>query len=653
MIPVANNTVEVQSSLTGESGEFSIDEDALAHIMSVLSNLYSDPEGAVTREYLTNAYDAQVEAGMVPGTDSWKPITVTTPSHWNKTYSIRDYGVGMSVDDVKNIFSKYGKSTKRGSNDVVGMLGLGSKSALTYTNTFTITGYKNGIRTKAIISKNEVDIPEFHIVDTRATDEPNGVEISIPVKDRNSFAVKTAEFLKFWEPGLVLVDGAAPRHHGLQQAKPGVFLNAAGWGSTSHLVMGNVPYQIDNDFVPLELREANVGFVAYVPIGTVSFAPSREKLYYNDETKKVIANITSDMLKHVISAKQAEVAAAKTHYEAWKIYNEVPHNLTRLMKALHYKGEPLNRTYFDYSGWSLEWDYNGRGVASERRSFYLQNLTRTSLVVTGLDKAPTTVFKKKVRHYCNDKGLNEFVILTNIDTDPVWLEHLPRVSADDIRAIKLPRDGAASGPRTIPGYDVLKWNSANDDIVTEEQDKVKGKTVLYISPADMRETRSKSGVTPYHFAKTCLPKGAVLVVLGTNRFARFKREHPNARHARGYFTDYLAAEIKSISDAEYMVDTLTYASRRFLAVAPVDEIRDPDLRRLAKTVQNTNSGKRAAVSRIVDTLRLANIRVNIPERNVNATSVTKMYPMLDACAANMSHGMLYVNAAYNHFKKGK
>lgn len=40
------------------------DENSIAHLMSVLTDLYSDPEMAVIREYSTNALDAHRAAGI-------------------------------------------------------------------------------------------------------------------------------------------------------------------------------------------------------------------------------------------------------------------------------------------------------------------------------------------------------------------------------------------------------------------------------------------------------------------------------------------------------------------------------------------------------------------------------------------------------------
>ena len=123
---------DVESNITfGEAIEMGISQDGIQHLMSTLTNLYNDPQLAVIREYYTNGLDSHVEAGQT------KPVDVYLPTRDNPMYVVRDYGIGMSVDDIKTIYSKYGASTKRGTNTQVGAYGLGCKSALTDAEQFT------------------------------------------------------------------------------------------------------------------------------------------------------------------------------------------------------------------------------------------------------------------------------------------------------------------------------------------------------------------------------------------------------------------------------------------------------------------------------------------------------------------------------------
>jgi sensor histidine kinase regulating citrate/malate metabolism len=107
----------------GESQEsigMSLDLDSAQILMQMLSkNLYSDDIGSTVRECASNALDSHRRAG----TD--KPIIVSLGknSQDNYEFSVEDFGTGLDADDVKNIISKYGKSTKRNSANELGMMG--------------------------------------------------------------------------------------------------------------------------------------------------------------------------------------------------------------------------------------------------------------------------------------------------------------------------------------------------------------------------------------------------------------------------------------------------------------------------------------------------------------------------------------------------
>ena len=106
MIP-NKEQITVVDTTDGEKIQMELDAHSLAHIMSVLTDLYSDTEMACIREYSTNAFDAQVEAGVT------RPIEVFTPTALRPLLVIRDFGIGMNVEDIRKTYSKYGASSKR------------------------------------------------------------------------------------------------------------------------------------------------------------------------------------------------------------------------------------------------------------------------------------------------------------------------------------------------------------------------------------------------------------------------------------------------------------------------------------------------------------------------------------------------------------
>lgn len=684
MIPLKEKTVEVESNITGTTGQFSVDESALGHIMDVLTNLYSDPERAVAREYITNAFDAQVEAGMVPGTDSWIPIQVSTPSHFSKAYKIRDFGVGMDGDDLVNTYSKYGKSTKTKSNDVVGMLGLGSKCALTYTNSFSIIGFKNGVKTTAIISKNDENIPVFHIVGTEKTSEPNGVEISVPVKDRNAFANKTREFLRWWQSGIIVVDGHEPEHHNLSlvhepeitfrtveyvngearyadaKAKAQVYLVEGGtnWShAQSRVVMGNVAYDVGIDHVSDVLRGNGMGFVAYVPMGAVNFPPNRETLNYNKVTKSTLDQIGEGLFEHVQQTKFDEVTNAADYKEAYAKWLAVPNAFKRGTKweALTYKGDKF-LTRLEHRHMQLDWDWQGYGQISDRQQVHLPTAIPNAIVVTGVPQGqkPSSYFKKKVRHWIREinKSDHTEALLVDKDIDTIWLRHAPRIDADTIKAIKLPKNTTNGVPRVEAGYDFYVKDAKGYNGVKTDTSLIvvpkKGGEICYISPADMRETRYKSGTRVEALMKY-LPDNITVVVLGTNRFEKFLRTHPNARKLKDVWKEVIEDHVKNTSDVDYLVKNLDYSEREFLSHVDHKALDDPDLTELAKVVQGvTKTDDRWETANNMCALgRRAEISVSLPERKVKGVNVAKRYPLIEFMGRRqMKHMLIYINAVY-------
>ena len=97
-----------------------IDSSNIDFIATLLtSNLYSDPFASFLRETVSNAYDSHIEAGTK------EPIILLIEqNNPNKLkVSIRDYGTGISPERFETIYKNIGSSTKRESNDFIGMFG--------------------------------------------------------------------------------------------------------------------------------------------------------------------------------------------------------------------------------------------------------------------------------------------------------------------------------------------------------------------------------------------------------------------------------------------------------------------------------------------------------------------------------------------------
>lgn len=170
--------------------------NASAHAFQILSSsIYQHKIAAVVREICTNAFDSHVQAGRED-----VPFSVVLPNDLHPYFEVEDFGVGMSVQDAMDVYTVYFKSTKSGSNEVAGGIGIGGKSCFSYTRQFNIRIRKDGEENLAIIYVDATGQPRLDIIHTCQTTEPNGVKVSIPVeaKDFRTFIGEAKYFLSFY-----------------------------------------------------------------------------------------------------------------------------------------------------------------------------------------------------------------------------------------------------------------------------------------------------------------------------------------------------------------------------------------------------------------------------------------------------------------------
>jgi hypothetical protein len=172
---------EAVLSNVSETGEFRIRNSAKA--FSILSSgLYSNKVRAIIRELSCNAFDSHIAAGK-----NDTPFDVHLPNALEPWFSIRDYGTGLSHDQVLNIYTTYFESTKTTSNEFVGALGLGSKSPFSYTDNFSVIAIKDGVRGIYTAFINEHGVPSIALMQQEASDEPSGVEVKFSVDSPSDY----------------------------------------------------------------------------------------------------------------------------------------------------------------------------------------------------------------------------------------------------------------------------------------------------------------------------------------------------------------------------------------------------------------------------------------------------------------------------------
>lgn len=335
---------------------------ASAKAFQILSaNLYSNPVGSMIRELSTNAYDAHIMVGKKD-----EPFVITLPNSLEPTFKIRDFGPGLSEQSVFSIYTTFFESTKTESNDMVGCLGLGSKSPFGVADSFTITSYHGGTKTIYSAFLNDARIPSIAKFASFPSDEENGLEIEVAVNEDNfrTFNKEVNNQLKYFKVKPIIRGNSDFAWHPNEE----YLYEGTGWkmvagGNGPRVVQGQIQYPINTrdmgkiyDNASLAVQELlNRSVLFEVAIGDVNIAPSREALSYDDRTSRnIVASAEKILLELPVQIRKA-IEACETEYDAKIKYSMIISDLTRgynrgaIAKAVKESGE-------------IKW--NGRDVSS-------------------------------------------------------------------------------------------------------------------------------------------------------------------------------------------------------------------------------------------------------------------------------------------------
>ena len=305
------------------------------------SNLYSNPLGSMIRELSTNAYDAHVMVGKAD-----EPFHLTLPNSLEPSFKIRDFGPGLSHNDIMNIYTTFFESTKTNSNDVVGCLGLGSKSPFGVADNFTVTSFFQGEKTIYSAFLNEDRIPSIALFHKEPTDEPNGLEIEVAI-NADDFRVFNREVngqLKYFKTK-PLVFGNSNFEWNVEEE---YLYSGSNWkmvkgGGSPRVVQGQIQYPINVRNMGKEFDEAsevvrellNKSVLFEVNIGDVNIAPSREALSYDAKTNQIIIKKKKKILEELPVQIAEAIQSSPSEYLARLQYSEILNDLCLIGSYRH------------------------------------------------------------------------------------------------------------------------------------------------------------------------------------------------------------------------------------------------------------------------------------------------------------------------------
>ena len=394
---VQDKSVHRSGNLSGKVINMKFDEKGQAKLAHVLVNLYSDGPSAVIREYAANGRDSHVAAGIV------RPIEISLPHAQRPEFIVRDFGTGMSLEDIEEIYSKYGGSTKDQSDDFIGSYGLGCKSALSISPSFTINSVKNGEKTVAVISRESGTLGRIDIIVHTSTTEENGVTISIPVQEKyQEFAEKAQNVFLTWAPGTVLIDGRAPA---ISMYDTDMFYHVTDVCHVSHrgnrwdgafVNMGGIAYPIDRNQLgvlinmvwtktQINLDDLLSGqLILTVPIGAVELVPSREAVRWTRTS-------TSAVVDALIAGANALKASLQERMD-------------RIKDPIEVFSPEMRNIYKTFSGTIRNGGITWKGQSLPMRDISFSDVTRKNEGLELTDYNTGTTFH--VRHKGYGSGLN-------------------------------------------------------------------------------------------------------------------------------------------------------------------------------------------------------------------------------------------------------
>ena len=314
--------VTTESTAVNNSGfsssDFSMKHSA--HAFKILTtSLYQNKEKAVLREYFANGYDAIIESGK---TD---PVRIQLPTEMEPNLVFIDNGVGMDKSTLTRLYSTFFDSTKQANNEAVGGFGLGSKSAFSLSDTFTVTSVKNNQST-TIVAYIDGGVPKLVVTNESATTEPSGTIVTIPVanKDVQYRLRQEARDLFIHSPIFPIVTLGTTTPVTLREKPDYILYNDSMYFSDSFSTFGDVVVGLFTYKIPESLKNRITDFPEFtplynsfektttadclnfvLPLGAIELSPSRETI----EDTPANATVLFEIVKTTLNKYLAEVAS--------------------------------------------------------------------------------------------------------------------------------------------------------------------------------------------------------------------------------------------------------------------------------------------------------------------------------------------------------
>ncbi len=312
---------------------------AMQKILS--DSLYQDKPKSVIREISCNALDAHFEAGIPE-----RPIKVTFPTSLDPTFAVRDYGKGLSLDELQELYTVYGVSTKRGSDDAIGGFGIGSKSPFCYTKMWNVISRHNGMK---YIVCNSIDSREnfqYGVLHQEECNEPSGIEVRFDVErqDFDTFTNKAKEVFRYFNvtpETNIKLDIDKPKYE-LKTDEYGILGYGTSYGyggGRNQVIVGQVAYPLDSSPFKGNARTIldNCTVHIFCKIKDIQVSPSRESISHEAHNIGHITAILETAYNKIKEETEKKIKNCKNLWEARLFAQKYFGNSSYIGRILNYE----------------------------------------------------------------------------------------------------------------------------------------------------------------------------------------------------------------------------------------------------------------------------------------------------------------------------
>jgi len=434
----------------------SIDAEDMRYISSLLRNNYSNTILATIRETYANAVDANSENGFSP-----ESIEIKCPTSFDQTFSVRDFGAGLSRDQIFNLYSKFGKSTKRGSDLSIGGFGIGRFAPLSYKDSFTVTSYHNGVKTIYSIYISEENDTKIDEIFSDPTSEKNGICITVGVS-KNDITKFNSEISTFFSNFEVL-----PKFLNVQTEidKPKILISGNGWqiritstiynpyvNSGQGIIIGGIYYPINAELLDFKSEDNYYAWtkhitklVFFADIGSVSLHHSREALEYNKTTKSYLKSRYKTFCEEFTNSIKSNVEQFDCLRDAMNYFKEIknifPSNIFDKLESrgvFTFKGYKITASNFNRA--TYEVDNKQYRIPVSSKTYTLINNDRVSIS----------------RGYTISNEKNSYIVFNDLAENTKVVPRLFNLAKKYTNVIVISHDSSIVGSDVVNGIDKFK-----------------------------------------------------------------------------------------------------------------------------------------------------------------------------------------------------